>query len=560
MSLNKICKPVVCEWPIFLSLILLRSYNLLTVVWGLYLSFEWFDLLGFFLKSSFYVFTAYLFTWLAYKSKVLKYLIYAVLIVVFFIAEVLSIQLKTGVNPDTMMMLLQTNSREASEFFPTYIFNAKLWLVSGITAIAGIVIIGMEMLRKRFKIVQLPKWCACIVVSFLLLGAVSSLHYSRLFMQKTPNDIISWCMKNQYPGDIYASTVASAWNINCLENGTERMLAYNEKILKEDIKSGKAPNDSLTVIFVMGESFIKHHSSLYGYRLKTNPKLEKEKESGNLFVFTNVQTRCSSTNQAISNVFSCNSLAHNEQATDNAFFPALFKNKGYFVSMLDNQRVDNTPELKFRTREFFFNEGICKMAYSFYNDECATLDGDFVKMYEKQFENRHQNQLIILHLQGQHHQATTRYRHTPEYTRFKSSDYDYRQEKWLTDEKKQLIAEYDNCTFYNDAVISHVFDMVRDRNAVAIYLSDHGEEIYDYRDNMGRVGVDGNDPQMRRYIYEIPFMVWCSDRYIQKYPERVEKIRRSLGKSFTSDNVCQLLFTLSGLQTIVYKAERDLLS
>lgn len=47
-------------------------------------------------------------------------------------------------------------------------------------------------------------------------------------------------------------------------------------------------DDSLNVVYVIGESYIKCHSQLYGYYLPTTPNLYQEKKKGNLFVFDNV--------------------------------------------------------------------------------------------------------------------------------------------------------------------------------------------------------------------------------------------------------------------------------
>ena len=37
-------------------------------------------------------------------------------------------------------------------------------------------------------------------------------------------------------------------------------------------------------------------------------------------------------------------------------------------------------------------------------------------------------------------------------------------------------------TLYNDYVLKNIIDLFRDKNTVVLYFSDHGEEIYDYRD------------------------------------------------------------------------------
>lgn len=47
--------------------------------------------------------------------------------------------------------------------------------------------------------------------------------------------------------------------------------------------------DSLNVILVIGESYNKYHSPLYGYYLNTTPVLCSQQQNGNLFVFKDVE-------------------------------------------------------------------------------------------------------------------------------------------------------------------------------------------------------------------------------------------------------------------------------
>ena len=55
--------------------------------------------------------------------------------------------------------------------------------------------------------------------------------------------------------------------------------------------------DSINVIYILGESFIKSHASLYGYRLKTTPFMDTEQEKGNLVAFNDVVAPFNSTTQ-----------------------------------------------------------------------------------------------------------------------------------------------------------------------------------------------------------------------------------------------------------------------
>ena len=97
-------------------------------------------------------------------------------------------------------------------------------------------------------------------------------------------------------------------------------------------------------------------------------------------------------------------------------------------------------------------------------------------------------------------------------------------------------------------------------NAVIVYLSDHGEEIYDYRDFKGRDYDQKKTKTVLYYQNGIPFMIWCSELFKKRYPEIVEDIKKSQNRPFMSDNTCQVLFHLAGMKSSLYNEENDVLS
>jgi heptose-I-phosphate ethanolaminephosphotransferase len=65
-----------------------------------------------------------------------------------------------------------------------------------------------------------------------------------------------------------------------------------------------SPQDSLCLIVVIGESYNKYHSSLYGYSLDTTPNMVEARDDSCLYVFNNVITPWNMTSNAIKNLFS----------------------------------------------------------------------------------------------------------------------------------------------------------------------------------------------------------------------------------------------------------------
>ena len=95
---------------------------------------------------------------------------------------------------------------------------------------------------------------------------------------------------------------------------------------------------------------------------------------------------------------------------------------------------------------------------------------------------------------------------------------------------------------------------------MVVYFSDHGDEVYDYRDVKGRHGHHDPDSLHLKYQIEVPFMIWCSDTYKARHEQVVNDIKASLNRPFMVDNACQVLFHVAGLQSPYYRPERDLLS
>lgn len=86
-----------------------------------------------------------------------------------------------------------------------------------------------------------------------------------------------------------------------------------------------------------------------------------------------------------------------------------------------------------------------------------------------------------------------------------------------------------------------------DREAIVIYLPDHGEEMFDYRDQFGRTYTPLT-AGICRYQFEIPFLIWMSDSYRERHPDVVAQVIRAADRRFSSDDLPHLLFDLAGIR------------
>lgn len=212
----------------------------------------------------------------------------------------------------------------------------------------------------------------------------------------------------------------------------------------------------------------------------------------------------------------------------------------------------------FTLNSYLHNDKLASASYTAENTQPYQYDGDLINDFLKQRFSLNKNNLTIIHLWGQHVKAELRYPQTAKFNHFTADSVKVKH-PWLTKAMREEIAKYDNATYYNDMCMGKIFDHYRNANAVIIYLSDHGEEVYDWRPSMGRK-VDSMSKDVVKYQFDIPFMVWCSDRYKAKYPERVKAIRAALNKPMPSDITCNMLFHLAGMKTRYYRPRLDILN
>lgn len=141
-----------------------------------------------------------------------------------------------------------------------------------------------------------------------------------LFRCENVSDVESWYLA--FPPDCNAITnIIYSYYTNYVSH---KEIEESKRSSLTDLGIVSSEGDAI-VILVIGESFSKHHSNLYGYKKNTNPFLFKEMERGNLFVFQDVISSYNTTSYVMKNLFSTNSLMENERWSLYPIFPAIIK-------------------------------------------------------------------------------------------------------------------------------------------------------------------------------------------------------------------------------------------
>ncbi len=510
----------------------------------------------------------------AVRNRVCRTILKAILLVlagITMLAEAGAITL-TGepLTTDSVNLLLETNSREASGFLTQYL-SAKgvLTMVAFLAAIIA-VSLSSPLIVSRLNRIRGGQNRMRAAVAVLLSAAVAAgtVRIASLLRPLGFDDyrqLLVWA--SQDPGNpvlirtnqVKFADPLSKWaNILKELSLQNRNLAQWEETQRQvlDMPVKTREGMDFNIIVIIGESFIRQHSPLYGYYLPTTPRLCAEQARGALTVFTDMLAPANFTTTSMRNFFNLNDLSEGESWAEGAYFPLLVKKGGWKVYHYDNQTISRGADA-----------GISRMLYSPVNmartydgvaDSIFDYDGDFTAYVERTLRPRDipGKKMVTYHLWGQHFAAADRF---PGIPRFTAADITA-DRPWLDDTRRQEVADYDSATYYNDSVVGAIIDYWRDTPAMLIYFSDHGEDCWDLAPVEARNKPMPEDPDWLDRQYRVPFFIWLSDSLRRSHPSICERVSQAASRPATLDNLGQAVLGLSGISAPCYREERDVTS
>lgn len=235
-------------------------------------------------------------------------------------------------------------------------------------------------------------------------------------------------------------------------------------------------------------------------------------------------------------------------------FPGPLQKAGYTTCHLDNQAAGNDYDYHDLGLKALFNARSTPLLFTVHNENRHPYDLELLDDYDRLTSRDDTPELVVFHLMGQHVSYSDRYPKEEAYF----TPGDIRRED-LTQQERQVVADYDNATRYNDQVVDAILARFTDRDAIAVYLSDHGEEVYDYRDFFCRSHDLPLTPEVCKYQFEIPFMIWMSDTYRRNRPDVAAQVAGALDRPFSADDLSHLLLDLAGIRCRWYDPARSLI-
>ena len=485
---------------------------------------------------------------------------------------------QSTLNPSMLLLVGETDGREASEFFSSY-FSADL-LFSGVGLVLLIMLIHIlcafwgkvriqlpDKLQKSYAVLckgfnRLQPVLGALSLALLVWSACTSAHNKKEMVQMFSMDTIGSVEHELTTSDcaqFYLPVYRLAFSIFANELASQqidRLIEAKDKV-KVDSCTFKSPN----IVLIIGESYGKHHSQQYGYFMPTTPRQIKLQKSGLLVPFSDVVSPWNLTSFVFKNVFSLHVVGEKGEWCDYPLFPELFRKAGYHVTFITNQFLPKAKEAVYDfSGGFFLNHPELSQAmFDTRNDQLYQYDSGLLDDFDKKEKQQStDHNLIIFHLIGQHvaykqrYPSDRRHFHVDDYTN-KRSD--------LNVSERSVLAHYDNAILYNDSIVNQIVKRFKNQDAIVIYMPDHGEECYEgNRGFICRKHSAAIDYDLARYEFEIPFWVYCSKKYIANHPEVFREIKAAKNRRLMTDALPHMLLYLAGIHTKDYHAEYNILS
>lgn len=417
-------------------------------------------------------------------------------------------------------VIIGTNFNETAEFIKMYFSWQYILLIVALV----LVIYGINFLGKK---VRLNKW-AVLLMPFVFLY---SLAYTII-----PGHNITECLTFVRLGMPIAQATEDAIEFHDIYSNMNNNVTLT-------VNNSDIPN----VVFILGEATTRDHMHLYGYELPTTPKLDKMAQAGEIYVFKDVISPHAYTIGSLREVFTF----HNYEAQGKWYkynnIIDIANAAGYTTYWLSNQETSGqwaNVALAYANRSTHKAFTGVRQSY----EKSFRPDGELLPLLYKAMDNTNSKNFYVLHLMGAHGDYKSRY--TPDFAKFTASD-----EHKNSASKNEARAQYDNAILYNDTIVTQIMEAFKDKNAIVIYMPDHGEEIYDVGSSKGH-----SDDNATKTMLEIPFIIYTTAQFRQKYPELNARIASSVDRPYMTDDMIHTLLDIMSIQTADYQPTRSLIN
>ncbi|MFH0922250.1 MAG: phosphoethanolamine transferase [Fibrobacterota bacterium] len=287
-------------------------------------------------------------------------------------------------------------------------------------------------------------------------------------------------------------------------------------------RSGSAPT---ALVWILGESTVRDHMSLYGYARKTTPFLDSLSAAGRLLAFTNAVTVGNKTNLSVPYM-----LAGLEGPDPNGVFyhtPTVFnyaRAAGFATAFISAQdlRWGHLEKILVDASVDLFRDG------SFFSPSVNVMKGADDMIVVKRgilpyLDTVRSPFLLVYQMDGSHYPYTD---HCPESCK-----------RFLPEEGENSVSAYDNTVAYTDAALSLLINKVQSRfpDAWIVFTPDHGQS------------VDNGQGAFNESFYR---EVICNPLLMIAPADRMPALRRNLNAPVSQADILPTLLDVMGMTPV----------
>lgn len=296
------------------------------------------------------------------------------------------------------------------------------------------------------------------------------------------------------------------------------------------------------IVLIIGESFSKSHSSLYGYDKNTNPRLIGLQEDNFLYVCDSVIAPATHTIpcfQSIMSTYSSDAVDASKEWYECTTIIEVMSKLDYRTTWVSNQsQKGGYDNVVAKYAELCDTSLWAGNRYEGTNR--TSYDEEILPLLSSVIDTLNTRNFYCVHLMGSHYTFDTRYP-SEMWTFFKMEDYQNAEPHQRYD-----LASYDNSILYNDYVVREVIRFFENDESLIIYLSDHALDIYQSSDDY--VGHATGNPISQSVALQIPYMIYLSEKCKTKHPNMIEYSEQSIRRPFNSADLIFEILNLIGVK------------
>lgn len=539
----------------FLSTLYTRAVELRGLVLFLFLSQCWLGIIGLGEYPLSYTFVSFCFVLLQALSlvaliailppklgKVLVVVLLVLFSLLYLFEGVTLVQNNLFYAYAVISSLVATNAQESNEFLATLNYDKLLlWVLLPYILISAIAYIAQQRELKSANKYPL-RWVYTIAVVLLLM---------------IPTQLI---LAYRHTHSAIPRVQIKAYKSTSLDRLVHNTLCYLEDVKKQEelasqfkrISVGEVreepvfPQD-LNVVLVMGESLNRNYMHCYGYPLGTTPHIDSLIGKKEMIAYDDALSPFHNTALSVPSIMSFSTLDGSKDWYDMPLLTHIMQEVGYKTEWLSNQ--ENLGQYAHAVNIIANQADIQKYTtqYKAYG-ETNVLDEHLLPLIDTTALNQGKR-FRVIHLMGNHISYKNRF---PEsYAKYTADDIPQKLDK----RDKEQVAHYVNSVYYNDYIISEIIRRHEASNTLLVYISDHGQAMYNDTKH-----PDASGHLLSRHAMEVPLLVYLSPSLKAQMPSLYDDLAKCRKHRIQLDLLPYAITALLGIQHQYSKAKYNFFS